>query len=45
MIFFRKVSMRFALGPLFIATLCAFQQPFKQYPGIEHFTYPLPPDF
>jgi hypothetical protein len=28
-----------------IATLYAFQQPFKQYPGIEHFTYPLPPDY
>ena len=37
--------MRFALGLLFIATLYAFQQPFKQYPGIEHFTYPLPPDY
>jgi len=37
--------LRFA-GCLFvIASLYAFQQPFKQYPGIEHETYPLPPDY
>ena len=23
----------------------AFQKPFRQYPGVEHFTYPLPPDW
>ena len=28
-----------------IAALYAFQQPFRQYPGIEHETYPLPPDY
>jgi len=37
--------LRFAGGLLVIATLYAFQQPFKQYPGIEHYTYPLPPDY
>ncbi len=37
--------MKFAAGFLLIATLYAFQQPFKQYPGIEHETYPLPPDY
>ena len=36
---------RLAGGLFLIATLYAFQQPFKQYPGIEHETYPLPPDY
>lgn len=38
-------ALRFACGLFLIATLSAFQQPFKQYPGIEHETYPLPPDY
>jgi hypothetical protein len=36
---------RLAGGLFLIATVYAFQQPFKQYPGIEHETYPLPPDY
>jgi hypothetical protein len=38
-------ALRLAGGLFVIASLYAFQQPFKQYPGIEHFTYPLPADY
>jgi Domain of unknown function (DUF4159) len=38
-------ALRFAGSLVLVASLYAFQQPFKQYPGIEHETYPLPPDY
>ena len=27
------------------ALLCAFQQPFREYPGVEYENFPLPPDY
>jgi hypothetical protein len=32
-------------GLLAITALYAFQRPFKEYPGLEHENYPLPPDY
>jgi hypothetical protein len=28
-----------------LTALCAFQKPFKQYPAIEYYDFPLPPDW
>jgi len=39
-VIFGIVSLVAALG-----VVQAFQKPFRAYPGVEHFTYPLPPDW
>src|ERR1035438_10890563 len=41
----RKVSLRFSCGLLFLGMLYAVQRPFKQYPGIEYEEFNLPPDW
>jgi hypothetical protein len=33
------------LGVLIIGSAFAFQKPFREYPGIEYETFPLPPDY
>src|SRR5205823_3924447 len=30
---------------IFLGTLCAFQRPFREYPGIEYNDFPLPADW
>ena len=32
-------------GGVLLGSLCAFQQPFREYPAVEYNDYPLPPDY
>ncbi len=41
----RKASCWFGCAFVFIGALYAFQRPFKQYPGVEYFSFELPPDW
>jgi hypothetical protein len=41
----RKASCWLGCGFAFIGALYAFQRPFKQYPGVEYFTFELTPDW
>jgi hypothetical protein len=41
----RKASCWLGCGFVFIGALYAFQRPFKQYPGVEYFTFELTPDW
>jgi hypothetical protein len=41
----RKASCWLGCGFVFIGALYAFQRPFKQYPGVEYFSFELPPDW
>ncbi len=41
----RKVVALSASSLALLGTLLAFQQPFREYPGIEYNNFPLPPDF
>jgi len=41
----RKASCWLGCAFLFIGALYAFQRPFKQYPGVEYFTFELTPDW
>jgi len=34
-----------ALGLASLGVLCAFQRPFREYPGVEYTNFPLPPDY
>jgi len=34
-----------SLGVLWVGVLCAFQMPFREYPGMEYSAFPLPPDY
>src|SRR5271157_5667465 len=34
-----------AVGLVFLASLCAFQRPFREYPGREYVNFPVPPDW
>ena len=36
---------RFLTGLLCVAGLCAFQMPFREYPGMEYSNFPLPADY
>src|SRR3954466_7815550 len=42
---FRRVSLAFCCALIFLGTLSAFQRPFRQYPGVEYYDVPLPPDW
>ncbi len=43
------ISRRWFLGTagglMFLATLCAFQRPFREFPGREYENFPIPPDW
>src|SRR5579864_3980207 len=39
------VPWRLAAGLAVLTVLYAFQQPFRQYPGVEYGDFPLPPDY
>jgi hypothetical protein len=41
----RKASCWLGCGFVFIGALYAFQRPFKQYPGVEYFSFELTPDW
>src|SRR5690242_9342203 len=41
----RRGVLRVVSAVAVIGTLCAFQRPFKQYPGVEYFTFELTPDW
>lgn len=41
----RKLVFRILCVLLCLGTLYAFQRPFRQYPGVEYFDMPLPPDW
>jgi Domain of unknown function (DUF4159) len=41
----RKASCWLGCGFVFICALYAFQRPFKQYPGVEYFSFELTPDW
>jgi hypothetical protein len=41
----RKASCWLGCAFVFIGALYAFQRPFKQYPGVEYFSFELPPDW
>src|ERR1017187_5346109 len=32
-------------GVVWVGALCAFQMPFREYPGMEYSDFPLPPDY
>lgn len=36
---------RLSLGVFWMGALCAFQMPFREYPGMEYSDFPLPPDY
>ena len=42
---FRKASRWAACGVLCLGVVCAFQRPFRQFPGVEYFTFELTPDW
>src|SRR5260370_27490595 len=42
---FRKALRRTACGVLCLSALYAFQRPFRQFPGVEYFTFDLTPDY
>jgi hypothetical protein len=42
---FRKISLLFASALLLSGGVYAFQQQFRQYPGVEYEDFPLPPDY
>jgi hypothetical protein len=41
----RKASCWLGCAFVFISALYAFQRPFKQFPGVEYFSFELPPDW
>jgi hypothetical protein len=41
----RNALFGLAGGLALVSALCAFQRPFRQYPGIEYSTFDLPPDW
>jgi Domain of unknown function (DUF4159) len=41
----RKASCWLGCGFVFIGALYAFQRPFRQFPGVEYFSFELPPDW
>ena len=42
---YRKAWRRAACGLLFLGALYAFQRPFRQFPGVEYYTFELTPDW
>jgi len=41
----RKAFWRLAVCLASIGAVCAFQRPFREYPGVEYDNFPLPPDW
>ena len=41
---FRRAGFLLSGGLLVIGALCAFQKPFREYPGLEYTKYPMPSD-
>jgi len=41
----RRAALLAAAGLSLLATLYAFQRPFRQFPGAEYYDFPLPPDW
>ena len=41
----RKAACLLGCSFVFLGALWAFQRPFRQYPGVEYFTFELPPDW
>jgi hypothetical protein len=35
----------FVAALFFLGALCAFQRPFREFPGVEYYSFPLPPDW
>jgi hypothetical protein len=44
-VLFRRAPWKILSGLAVLGTLCAFQLPFREYPGIEYDNFPLPPDY
>ena len=42
---FGKASRRAVCGLLCLSALYAFQRPFRQFPGVEYYTFELTPDW
>jgi hypothetical protein len=42
---FRKALRRAVSGLLCLGALYAFQRPFRQFPGVEYYTFELTPDW
>ncbi|MGD0778024.1 MAG: DUF4159 domain-containing protein [Candidatus Solibacter sp.] len=42
---FRKALRGAACGLLCLSALCAFQRPFRQFPGVEYYSFELTPDW
>jgi len=42
---FRKALTRAGCGLICLGALYAFQRPFRQFPGIEYFSFELTPDW
>ena len=42
---FRPIHLALAAGLLALSALYAFQKPFREYPGLEYYHFPLPPDY
>src|SRR5579863_6054375 len=40
----RKTTWLMLCGAAFVGSLCAFQQEFREYPGVEYNDFPLPDD-
>ena len=40
----RRVIIASAAVPLLLASLYAYQKPFRVYPGVEYTNFPVPPD-
>src|SRR5580704_16422988 len=41
----RKAFWRLVVYLASIGAVCAFQRPFREYPGVEYDNFPLPPDW
>jgi len=40
-----RTALLFSAALLSLGALCAFQRPFRQFPGVEYENFPLPPDW
>jgi len=42
---FRKTFLLGAAGTLLLGGMYAFQRPWREYPGVEYYNFPVPPDY
>ncbi len=40
-----RAAILISAGLALLGGLCAFQRPFRQFPGVEYYSFPLPPDW